>query len=673
MSVAAILCAASTAVLLGQAPPAGSPGQEASEPPTFRTGVEFVQVDVYVADEEGQPVAGLTADDFEVFENGEPQVITAFTPVSIPIERTEPLPFGAEPDVLTNNRPDGHVYLFILGGTSVEMALRTRHLMRRFLDENFGSNDIAAVITGRTYPGDRQDFTSNRRLLLAAIDRFDGHRLDVYELADLMEMAVRIPGRKVVVWFGSPTIDAIELIDYRGGLLSTMGQEAAHAAMTAATRGNIRFYMIDPRGLTLPDMTGEKPTGVGLGGGEGLMEYRALAAMTGGFAHANSNSFADTFERIGRETRTYYLLGFESTGQTKDGRYVRLEVKVNRPGLTVRSRAGYLEELEYNRRRRPKPAPPGTPVEAALANPLATSGLGMRVFAAPYRKSGRDAVVTLAIDLDASQLAFTETDGTFSADLEIRHLAIDVNHKIFPEHRYQTSIGLDAVTYQRVAASGVRLVSQFEVPEGRYQVRVATASGSAQGSVVYDVEVPDFRDGALALSGVTLAALSPSDTITLRPGTYRRTSQKARQCRSAVCEAGVIIESALTAWDSREGEAHVLSDVLPAPPTTAREFTPDETLVLYAEVYDNNGRVKRDPPYGISLTASLHDGAGLVVRDVSTERSSHAERGASGGHGFSLDFPLRDAPAGSYVLRVEASSERDPAHTVSRNIPVRIR
>jgi VWFA-related protein len=653
-----------------QSPPARRAPQE---PPVdvFRSGVELVQVDVYVTDENDQPVSGLTADDFEVFENGAPQVITAFAPVTIPIERSEPLPFGAESDVQTNNRPERHVYLFILARTSVEMALRTRHLVRRFMDEHFGDDDIGAVITGRTYPGDRQDFTSNRRLLLSAVDRFDGGVLFTNELADLMELMERVPGgRKVVVWFGRTGIDPFEILDYHGEIMTSREQEEAHAAIAAATRGNIRFYLINPEGLSLPDQTGERPA-MGFGGPD--MNARMLAAMTGGFALTNSNTFDDAFERLVRETSTYYQLGFESTNESKEGRFIRLEVQVKRPGLKVKSRTGYLETLRYNRRR-VVPEPERTPVEAALANPLATGGVPMRVFAAPYKKSGRDATVALVVDLDASELAFVEKDGAFSAGLEIRHLATDVNHKIYPEYRHAATIGLDARSYQQVTASGMRVISEFDAPSGRYQVRVASASGDRNGSVVYDLEVPDFRDGPLALSGVALATLAPDDTVSLRPDRNRRSREKSQQCRSSACEASVILESALTPWaGTGKGEATLLRDVLPVPPTTAREFGGTETLVLFAEVYDNNGRARRDPPYAIDLAARLHDTDGTVVRVVSERRSSRADTRPSGGHGFTLRLPLDGAPAGQYVLQVEARSERDVDHRAVRNIPIRVR
>jgi VWFA-related protein len=644
-------------------------------PPVFRSGVEAVQVDVYVTDANGNPVSGLTADDFEVLENGKRQTITTFAPVDIPVERAERLPFEAEPDVQTNNRPQGHVYLFILAGVGTDEdmspALRARYLMRRFLDEHFGDNDIGAIITGRTFPGDRQDFTSNRRLLLTAVDRFNGEALDREELTDLMEMMARVPGgRKVVVWFVDKVhlaIDPFALVDYHGGVLS-IGAEEAHAAMAAAARANIRFYLVDPEGLT-----------TSFGGLELQSNYRMLAEMTGGFATVGTNTFDAAFERIVRETSTYYVLGFNSVDQQRTGRYVQLQVNVKRPGLTVRSRTGYLEQMRYSRKRT-LPVPPKsdserTPAEAALANPLATDGVGMRVFAAPYRNATGTATVALVTELDASSIAFTQKNGAFSANLEIRHLATDVNHKIYPEYQHKTAISLDARNHQRVAAGGFRVVSEFEVPKGRYQVRVASASGERNGSVVYDVEVPDFGDGPLSLSGVSLAALSPTDTVTLRPGKNKRSAQKSGQCRYQSCGATVILESTLASWQSATAPSDtlLLRDRLPAPPTASREFDTSDTLALYTEVYDNNSRVQKDPPYTIALAATLFDAEGHAVREASDERDARAPRRPAGGHGFTLKLPLAGLSRGSYVLRVQARSGRDGTYAERRGIPIRVK
>src|SRR5690242_17215465 len=97
-----VTIAAGTGVLIaGQAP------QE--PPPTFRAGVEAVQLSVIVTDREGNPVSGLTADDFEILENKVARPITTFSAVDIPIERTERA--TVRRDVLSNDGPPGRLYV----------------------------------------------------------------------------------------------------------------------------------------------------------------------------------------------------------------------------------------------------------------------------------------------------------------------------------------------------------------------------------------------------------------------------------------------------------------------------------------------------------------------------------------------------------------------------------
>lgn len=636
----------------------GAGGQQ----PTFRAGVDAIQMDVYVTDENDRPVSGLTQQDFEVFQNGKPQAITTFAPVELADTRVERLPFDAEPDVLTNTNPDGRVLLFILGSTSTEFALRARHQLHKFIDEYFGDNDVAAITSGQGLVTNGQDFTGNRRLLLTAVDKFDGSGPSVRDLPELMEVMARIPGnRKAVIWFTSSVpVDPYDLIDHKGGVRG-IGFEAAHTAIATLTRNNIRLFLIDPEGLSSNQLDAVRSS-----------DFRRLAEMTGGFAHVDSNRFDATFERLRRETGSYYLLGFNSQASPQQGRYVKLEVKVRRPGLKVQSRNGYLEKLKSAA----PIAPTGdrTPAEQALANPVATTGLPLAVAAAAYRKSGGMATVTMTVEMPGDSLTFTRNGDRYDAAFELRHLATDARNRIYPELRHSQTLSLDEAAHQQVTGRGLRVVSQFDIPQGRYQVRVATASGAARGSVVYDVEVPDFGKGAITLSGVSLATADRADAYTLIPPDWRGGRGRATRCRPPVCTSAGTTIGALRPWS--EGAAampgFLLRDVLPAPPTTRRDFSAADVVALFAEVYDNDGGPEGQAPYTVTLSADLRTAQGQVVREVTDSRSSRAARRASGGHGFTLQLPLATLQPGTYVLHVSAGSSRSPGDAVSRNIPVRI-
>ena len=177
----AVLVAAFAGVLAAQQPAAPQAPVVDQPPVTFRVEVNYVEVDAFVSDAEGNVVTNLTTSDFEVFEDGKPQKLSSFSLVNIPIERAErPLFAGKaiEPDVQTNEHLEGRIYLIVLDDVHTDFTRtpRVKAATRRFIEQNFGTNDLAAVVfTGRSDAS--QDFTNSPRLLLAAIDKFTGRKL----------------------------------------------------------------------------------------------------------------------------------------------------------------------------------------------------------------------------------------------------------------------------------------------------------------------------------------------------------------------------------------------------------------------------------------------------------------------------------------------------------------
>jgi VWFA-related protein len=389
----------------GQTPQTPPPDQQ-SPLPTFRAAVEAVQLSVIVTDGEGRPVKGLTQDDFEIFENRVPRPITTFAAVDIPIERRERE--LAEPDVLGNDRPPGRLYVIAFDEISPTSALRARVFLRQFVEKYFGPNDTAAVVLTTQGPRDSgQEFTSNPRLLLNAIDRFGGRLNDgspglgvslreknfIDDFRTLMAFMATLPGtRKTMIYVseGFP-VDAYDVVDARparfGGLFSDVDPRSVEA-LSFATRNNIVIYTIDPRGSTggftdagpaepalfhaAEDGGARRPVEPGtdesfqaaIDALENRIVLGGLARVTGGFALTESNNYDDAFERLVRENSTYYTLAFNS-GAPRDGRYVPIEVRVKRPGLQVRSMDGYI-------------APRGRPPRATQAAYGAGGRLGRR-------------------------------------------------------------------------------------------------------------------------------------------------------------------------------------------------------------------------------------------------------------------------------------------------------
>jgi VWFA-related protein len=159
-----------------------------AQQPTFQTTVNFVDVDVTVTDEGGQFVTGLTAGDFEVFEDGKPQTIKTFSYIELPVERPDRYRFSGRPvpaDVRSNRDiSSGRVYIILLDDLNVaplRTAIVRRHA-RDFIERHFGPHDLAAVAVTSGRKDAAQEFTSDPALLLRAVDNFFGQRLQSAEV-----------------------------------------------------------------------------------------------------------------------------------------------------------------------------------------------------------------------------------------------------------------------------------------------------------------------------------------------------------------------------------------------------------------------------------------------------------------------------------------------------------
>jgi VWFA-related protein len=671
--------------------------QNPIDTPIFRSSVDAVEIDAFVLDAMGNPVTDLTLEDFEILEDGKPQDIVSFALVDIPIERIERTAPGAvSSDVRTNQRPEGRVYLFAVDEIPGSSVPRLRHHLRQFVEQYFGPNDTAAIVyVGRGRSTDGQDFTSDRTLLLKSIDRlsagFGGGDLEqstsrdaatavptlnpdgtpistvsndfagvtnvmapfetefllrsrMLSLRTLAEFMGNMRGRRksiIYVTNGLGT-SVYEALDYVGGTRS-LAVEDLHGAITAATRGNVSIYPLDPSGLNPGrDVTEEGPvesenanpaasqTQIGR-----MQDLRSLAETTGGFAIINTNNFDGAFTQIVRENSSYYVLAFSTRTSAADGRFHEITVRVKRPGVQVRSRGGYLAPLHRKTPLITRASTLTSAVADALRSPVAVSSVPIRVFAAPYRGIAGNAKVAVAAEFGVEALNLSEMGGRFVGDLAIALRPTSAEGKLLEGQRHELALALKPETFALTKARGVRVVTELALAPGRYQLRVAGGpTVGAAGSVTYDLEIPDFANEPLSMSGVALTSSAAEETATVWPGT------------------------------ARPLDAH-----LPTPITAGREFDSTETVTVYAEVYENAKR----PPHTINFKADLRSTGGRTVSTVAAQRASNAANASSGGYGFTTSIKLENVDPGSYVLHVEATSSAAPNAVVSRDIPIRVR
>lgn len=673
----------------GQSPGAGQPPAAGQPPITFRVEINYVEIDAIVTDAQGRPVRNLRKEDFQVFEEGKAQTIENFSMVDIPLERPDAPLYAAseiEPDVRSNRREfDGRVYVLVLDDLHTHFARSTqvRAAAREFLERYFGANDVAAIVqTGGGSRKGAQEFTSSRARLLRAVDAFMGQKTRSATLEKLEDYYLRrgtpgfdaprdlseperaskarrslsslksvadylagIRGRRKAVIFFSEGIDYDTTNTIQSRYASDILQDTQEA-IAAATRANVSFYAVDPRGLggtsqeaieapALPeDPSIISPTALSQELLQSQDSLRTIAGETGGFAAVNRNDFNTTFGRIVEENSSYYVLGYYSTDTRRDGRFRKVDVSVSKPGLQVRSRKGYVAARGRPASVRPANADTSAQLRAAMESPVPISGLGVSLFAAALKGSGNKASLALALEVDAAKLRFTPKDGVFAEDVEVAILAVDDRGEVRDGGRDLVNLRLRPETHALVSTRGVRIMRRLEVPPGRYQLRVgvrATGSG-AVGSVLTDLDVPDFSKASLAMSGLVLTSASASQIPTANPDPDFKA-------------------------------------VMPGSPVATREFPQNDTLVVFAEVYDNLTKT----PHRVSIKSAVLADNGTVVFQSEGERRSEELKGASGGYGHTATIPLKGIAPGRYVLRVEARTLLSDGASASREVEFRIR
>ena len=131
---------------------------------------------------------------------------------------------------------------------------------------------------------------------------------------------------------------------------------------------------------------------------------RTLSEETGGFAVVNRNDFATAFKRISRGQQLV-LRPRLLPARSAPGRFHKIDVRVTRPGLTVRARAAYVTPKKVDRQRQQTTKSVTTPeVREALDSPLPVSGLTMHVFSAPFKGTAPNASVLMGVELRGRDL-----------------------------------------------------------------------------------------------------------------------------------------------------------------------------------------------------------------------------------------------------------------------------
>jgi hypothetical protein len=219
---------------------------------------------------------------------------------------------------------------------------------------------------------------------------------------------------------------------------------------------------------------------------------QTLASDTGGKAFVDSNSFGEAFTQVIHDTSAYYLLGYSSTNETRDGRFRRISVRVKRPDLRVEHRAGYYAERDFahtGRQDRERE------LQEQLASPVSSTDIPVFLSAGWFRLASDRYYVPLSVAIPGGAAGA----GATTSEIDVLGTVRDEQGR--PVGRIRQTLKLEGGSRQVLYQSGLAL------PPGRFSAKVVVRENTngTVGSFETGVFVPDLRRAPLKVSSVTLS------------------------------------------------------------------------------------------------------------------------------------------------------------------------
>ncbi len=668
--------AAAAVAICALALPGGqmAPAQEANGTQqdnfVFKANAELVLTNVVVRDSKtGEFVRGLKQSDFTVLENGKSQQISTFDFQTV--EMATPLneatisglagavngPSGskaavvAKPEDLRNHRLI--VMFFDLTSMQPEDLDRCVKAARDFLTNKMQPADLVALVSLDDTLKVDQDFTSDKAALANEVGIYNGTEgqgftpgatansnqvedttgytpdeseyndlntdRELYALRAISKSLEKITEKKSLLYFsGGISRDGIE------------NQASLRAAVNSAVRANLSIYSVDTRGLQAISPLGDASTGSTRGSGAfngGALQNNmnsnfasqevmaTLSSDTGGKAFFDSNDFAPAFAQVQRDTSAYYAIGFHSSNPARDGKYRKLTIKINHPGMKLEYRPGYYAPADFKHSGREDRE---RELQEQLTSDLPATDVAVYLDAIYFRLDENRFFVPVSLIVPGSQIPFVKGGDKDKATLDIIGEVIDEVKRPIGNARETVKLNLDPSLQAR--QKNIEYTTSFNLPPGKYHLKFVVRENQTgrMGSFEADITLPDMKKQPLKMSSIVLASA-------------RQPSKKS---------------SPLV----RAGEEYI--------PNISHVFRQNQHLYLLYEVY---GPAKQKPadgqPKGTKAGIDLLSSLELIQGSTKVYETPLVQAKAVNVEGrdavaVELDVPLEGLKPGSYVCQL---------------------
>ena len=294
-----------------------------------------------------------------------------------------------------------------------------------------------------------------------------------------------------------------------------------------------------------------------------------FAHQTGGKALLDSDDLNGGIQRALDEQSGYYLVAYQPDAEGFDPnkrKYNKLEVKVNRPGLSVSYRSGFFSTAAGNA------AAPELTAERSIVNalmsPFALNDISLEVNALFANDPVDGPYVRSFLHIDAKNLKFTDdAEGWKKATFDVA--AVTFGDNGLPAEHIETkyTIKTKGATYDAMLAKGFVYVLMMPVKKaGVYQYRVALrdADTGKVGSASQIIEIPDLSKQRFLLSSLAVEDVSMSTWQNIVQGKVGSGTGQARVASTLLYDtvlkqfvAGTVLRYGLEAYNAKRDGSNV--------------------------------------------------------------------------------------------------------------------
>ena len=687
-----MLAAAQTTAPQVQAPDAGTAQKNAQGSFTLKVNANIVLTNVVVRDKKtGAVVKGLKESDFSIVEDKKPQKIASFdyqnvdeaavlaekntvagkASVSDLLEHN----FAASPEALRDHRLI--VVFFDLSSMQDEDIDRAVDAANDYVNKQMQPADLVALVSMSTGLSMDQDFTNNKPALLKAIAKYNGSDetgfanggtgstdatsddTSTFSADDTEYNSLNTDRELLAIRAIARSLERVDqrksLLYFSGGLTRNgiENQASLRAATNEAAKANMAIYSVDSRGLQALPPVGDASKGslrgnsaysgaaatAQLSANFGSQEtLSTLSADTGGKAFFDSNDFGPAFQQVQHDTEAYYILGFHSTNQARDGSYRHLTIKVDRNDVKIEYRPGYYAPADFQHQ---KTEDREQALTDQMRSDLPATDVAVYLQALYFRASENSFYIPVSLIVPGSQIPFLKNGDRDKASIDILGRVKNAQGITVGNVRDTVKLALDAS--QQVQRRNIQYSTGFTLAPGRYHLKFVVRENQSgnMGSFETDIQVPDLKKAPLKLSSVVLASQRTPNTSKNSPD--------------------LLI---------RDGVAYV--------PNVAHVFRQDQHLYFLYEVYDpakakgapepaaSPGLSRRadGPVHLLTSIEFLTNGTKVYETPLVTADAINVpQRGAVA---FQFDVPLAQLKPGTYICQVNVIDDAGGSFTFPR-------